>query len=162
MMCKCGHGQMEHEPDYLYCDCEQYEPAPAPQEPAQELDVHTEHCCLIHGCKYGDDENCTVATKQKRQSFPCEDCHYPEPDEQTIRKLRAQLAAAEERARQHKEDTERLDWLISHPGVVVSANNKREWWAYVPRLLPPDCAAVLGPFKSAHEAIDAASKESQA
>lgn len=32
-------------------------------------DVHTEHCCLIHdNCKYGDD-NCTVLTLQKKQSF---------------------------------------------------------------------------------------------
>jgi len=40
-------------------------------------DVHTEHCCAIHGCKYGDEE-CTVvlAAKNKKyvQSFPCEDC----------------------------------------------------------------------------------------
>ena len=36
-------------------------------------DVHTEHCCVIHGCKYRDD-NCTVETGQSVQSFPCEDC----------------------------------------------------------------------------------------
>jgi hypothetical protein len=38
-----------------------------------EADVHTEHCCLIHGCKYGDPE-CSVTTGLKRQSFPCEEC----------------------------------------------------------------------------------------
>lgn len=32
-------------------------------------DVHTEHCCLIHdNCKYGDD-NCTVLTLKKKQSY---------------------------------------------------------------------------------------------
>lgn len=36
-------------------------------------DVHTEHCCLLHGCKYNDD-NCTVVTMQAIQSYPCEDC----------------------------------------------------------------------------------------
>lgn len=36
-------------------------------------DVHTEHCCLRHGCKYGDDK-CTVTTGKERQSYPCEDC----------------------------------------------------------------------------------------
>lgn len=36
-------------------------------------DVHTEHCCKVHGCKYGDAE-CSVVTRQKRQSFACEDC----------------------------------------------------------------------------------------
>lgn len=38
-------------------------------------DVHTEHCCDMHGCKYGDDEACTVATRLKLQSHPCERCY---------------------------------------------------------------------------------------
>lgn len=42
-------------------------------EPEEKRDVHTEHCCLAHGCKYGD-ENCTVTNKQKTQSYPCEWC----------------------------------------------------------------------------------------
>jgi hypothetical protein len=41
------------------------------------FDVHTEHCCAVHGCKYGDD-NCTVfiAAKEQNyiQSFPCDEC----------------------------------------------------------------------------------------
>ncbi len=36
-------------------------------------DVHTEHCCLDHGCKYGDD-NCTVVSGRREQSFRCEQC----------------------------------------------------------------------------------------
>lgn len=36
-------------------------------------DVHTEHCCLTHGCKYGNPE-CTVTTGRAAQSFPCERC----------------------------------------------------------------------------------------
>ncbi len=36
-------------------------------------DVHTEHCCAIHGCKYGD-KDCPVETGKKIQSFPCEMC----------------------------------------------------------------------------------------
>lgn len=39
-------------------------------------DVHTEHCCASHGCKYGKDETCTVATGLRPQSFLCEDCHF--------------------------------------------------------------------------------------
>lgn len=35
--------------------------------------VHTEHCCIVHGCKYGD-EDCPVASKTKHQSFPCFIC----------------------------------------------------------------------------------------
>lgn len=43
------------------------------KQPANLRDVHTEHCCSVHGCKYGD-AGCTVASGQKKQSFPCEFC----------------------------------------------------------------------------------------
>ena len=33
-------------------------------------DVHTEHCCVFCGCKYGD-EYCTVTMRMNTQSFPC-------------------------------------------------------------------------------------------
>lgn len=36
-------------------------------------DVHTEHCCLVHGCKYGDSD-CTVVAKIAPQSYVCEIC----------------------------------------------------------------------------------------
>lgn len=36
-------------------------------------DVHTEHCCVIHGCKYND-KDCTVVAGKAVQSHPCEDC----------------------------------------------------------------------------------------
>lgn len=40
-------------------------------------DVHTEHCCITHGCKYGD-EDCTVVTGKAIQSYPCEVCSWVE------------------------------------------------------------------------------------
>lgn len=54
----------------------------------KKIDVHTEHCCIRHGCKYGYDRLeeieeerkkypdliCTVTTGQLPQSFDCEDC----------------------------------------------------------------------------------------
>lgn len=43
------------------------------RKPRFKKDVHTEHCCVIHGCKYGNDK-CTVTTRKKPQSFCCEDC----------------------------------------------------------------------------------------
>ena len=52
------------------------------QRPAdQETDVHTEHCCAIHGCKYRDDD-CTVETGKLIQSYPCESCG-PHPYDQS-------------------------------------------------------------------------------
>ncbi len=38
-------------------------------------DVHTEHCCIVHGCKYGKDDECTVVQKRQPQSYPCEYCY---------------------------------------------------------------------------------------
>jgi hypothetical protein len=37
-------------------------------------DVHTEHCCILHGCKYGRNETCTVVQKVAPQSYVCEFC----------------------------------------------------------------------------------------
>lgn len=41
--------------------------------PEEEKDVHTEHCCVDHGCKYGADD-CPVEHGKKKQSFPCHFC----------------------------------------------------------------------------------------
>ena len=38
-----------------------------------ETNVHTEHCCIDHGCKYGD-EDCPVVAGDQKQSHPCQDC----------------------------------------------------------------------------------------
>ena len=43
-------------------------------EPEENRDVHTEHCCVIHGCKYGKDD-CPVTSDIKRQSHACESCY---------------------------------------------------------------------------------------
>jgi hypothetical protein len=50
--------------------------------------VHTEHCCAVHGCKYGDPD-CPVETKVQKQSYACEGCddaasRVRQLDEQTI------------------------------------------------------------------------------
>lgn len=37
-------------------------------------DVHTEHCCVVHGCKYNEDESCPVVQGKKPQCRPCELC----------------------------------------------------------------------------------------
>lgn len=35
--------------------------------------VHASHCCIEHGCKYGD-EDCPVASGEIRQEYICEYC----------------------------------------------------------------------------------------
>lgn len=36
-------------------------------------DVHTSHCCIVHGCKY-QDSDCTVTTGTEPQQYDCEYC----------------------------------------------------------------------------------------
>ena len=38
-------------------------------------DVHTEHCCIRHGCKY-DDDDCSVFVHGAKQSYDCESCDF--------------------------------------------------------------------------------------
>ena len=35
--------------------------------------VHKSHCCILHGCKYGDC-NCPVVKGDIRQDYICENC----------------------------------------------------------------------------------------
>jgi hypothetical protein len=39
----------------------------------EENGVHIAHCCLRHGCKYGD-LDCRVALNTDKQEHPCEYC----------------------------------------------------------------------------------------
>lgn len=34
---------------------------------------HRTHCCVYHGCKYGD-KDCPVVNMEIEQAYPCEDC----------------------------------------------------------------------------------------
>lgn len=43
-----------------------------------DTDVHTEHCCSVHGCKYACGTDCTVENGTKPQSHPCEQCQFEE------------------------------------------------------------------------------------
>jgi hypothetical protein len=37
------------------------------------IGVHRTHCCVLHGCKYGD-KDCPVANEVIKQDYLCEDC----------------------------------------------------------------------------------------
>lgn len=38
-------------------------------------DIHTEHCCKYHGCKFGNVKGfCTVMNGTNDQSYSCEEC----------------------------------------------------------------------------------------
>ena len=40
-----------------------------------KIGVHRTHCCILHGCKYGDSD-CPVVNAQVKQDYTCEDCDY--------------------------------------------------------------------------------------
>lgn len=43
-----------------------------------EVGVHRAHCCVKHGCKYGEDD-CPVYNGSVTQKYPCQDCSdYPD------------------------------------------------------------------------------------
>jgi len=75
-------------------------------------DVHTEHCCRFHGCKYGK-ADCTVVAKGALQSYPCEDCN----EEQGAQIQEARFPRCGALPRDRKDDNPcflRLD----HPGGI--------------------------------------------
>ncbi len=51
----------------------------------EDKDVHTEHCCVKHGCKYGD-KDCSVEKGWKLQSHPCESCEFDKEDRENFLK----------------------------------------------------------------------------
>ena len=40
-----------------------------------KLGMHEGHCCVLHGCKYGD-EDCPVISGETQQRCQCESCDY--------------------------------------------------------------------------------------
>lgn len=74
-----------------------------------EKDVHTEHCCAEHGCKYGDPD-CPVVNDIKLQSYPCERC--------------------DEDARDDEKQGEAIYRAVyQHQGGKWEANESREVWS---------------------------------
>ena len=50
--------------------------------------VHKSHCCVKHGCKYGD-EDCPVENKLTQQEYICESCSHDGIE--TIQQLEEEL-----------------------------------------------------------------------
>jgi hypothetical protein len=40
---------------------------------SREIGVHKGHCCVKHGCKYGEPD-CPVVNQVVEQSYTCEEC----------------------------------------------------------------------------------------
>ena len=71
-----------------------------------EKNVHTEHCCILHGCKYGDD-TCPVWLGYQRQSYRCEACFYDELS-------REQLIVTVEEINRRRDDAHNMSYSWEH------------------------------------------------
>lgn len=58
-----------------------------PDEAAIRVETHRTHCCVLHGCKYGDGRKCPVEARLTKQAYRCERCDddglhaIPDPDD---------------------------------------------------------------------------------
>lgn len=43
--------------------------------PKEDWDVHRTHCCVKHGCKYGQHNECPVTLNLVKQKYPCQYCN---------------------------------------------------------------------------------------
>jgi len=77
-------------------------------------DAHDTHCCIDHGCKYGD-HDCPVANGIRKQCYLCEMCgletegYYGEP----------------ERTQQEQEDLIDAMWEQKHNPKVLTTLEKQ-------------------------------------
>lgn len=62
-------------------------------EPEESRDTHTEHCCLVHGCKYRD-PRCPVVSGEKVQSYTCESCSEDLRDQSEFNVRKKELQSA--------------------------------------------------------------------
>lgn len=51
------------------------------------IGVHVAHCCVLHGCKYGD-RDCPVVSWEVVQEHPCEGCA---PDDGDLLEVRVEV-----------------------------------------------------------------------
>lgn len=113
--------------------------------------VHTEHCCLTHGCKYNDDD-CPVINGVKPQSFPCEICeeykdHYSEP-QPTVRVGTGLIVVKDGKVLVGRRKGAHAAGLVSFPGGHLDWNET--WEQCVLRELAEECGpgikAKIRPF----------------
>lgn len=82
------------------------------------MDVHTEHCCARHGCKYGmlARTPCTVTTGARLwQSYPCEVCEFEIAEVWEIAHLKNQIWNMNE------------EMSYVRPIVVVACMGSEKW-----------------------------------
>ena len=85
--------------------------------------VHATHCCVEHGCKYGDPD-CPVKRLRVKQEHPCEWCsgdeHDPSPEQVRFRNLQDLLARAGRERRPY-----RAKWITAARCLMLANRRLR-------------------------------------
>ena len=86
------------------------------------IDVHDSHCCLIHGCKYGDDE-CPVVNKiEGYEGIPCESCQWEQEELNSFQKNQGrQLHELVKVLNYRKKMAEKTNTLEDYKSVAIVA-----------------------------------------
>ena len=103
--------------------------------------VHITHCCVLHGCKFGD-EDCPVVLRKVKQEFLCENCEddylseIPNPDhpdydvlKMSEHQLREEVVRLREQMRKEPRYT-----IVTEPETGY-ALRQGAWYARIKELL---------------------------
>ncbi len=55
--------------------------------PADPRGTHKSHCCVRHGCKYGEPD-CPVASGEIEQLYDCEECAWDTEEDRQLERIR--------------------------------------------------------------------------
>lgn len=91
-----------------------------------KIGVHVTHCCLMHGCKYGD-VDCPVVIKTHRQRYSCEIC---ENQEITLGKHTADDSVNQSNSRGHAEVKNPRESRLRKPPYRRDNFTSRQEWEY--------------------------------
>jgi|ERR1017187_1222748 hypothetical protein len=61
----------------------------------QFVGIHLSHCCLKHGCKYGDGDDCPVESGEMTQEYRCEQCYQDDSNETRQEAIKSALSIIE-------------------------------------------------------------------
>lgn len=87
--------------------------------PTERYGVHQSHCCVHHGCKYGN-EDCPVVSGEIVQEYACEDCpRYFKPQFSHIVNVNAETFTPIEEGKQTYFIFETHDYVVEKGHTMV-------------------------------------------
>jgi len=91
--------------------------------PADPRETHKSHCCVRHGCKYGEPD-CPVASGEVEQLYDCESCAWDKEEFSELEELRLYKS-------EHERLKEELNQILHPNGDGPKAPSFCDLVAYV-------------------------------